>query len=65
MIKGVKIEKDKSIENLTNSVFTQIDKIANPEGKVQTQTMPSGLAFFSLENALKELVDLKNKNTTS
>jgi len=65
MIKGVKIEKDKSIENLANSVFTQLDKIANPEGKVQTQTTSSGLTFFPLENALKELIDIKKKNTTS
>lgn len=62
MINGVKIEKDKSIEKLTNSVFTQLDKIANPEGESKPQLNSSGLATFSLQDALKELIEIKNKS---
>lgn len=63
-MRGVNIEKDPSIEKLSKSVFEQLDKIANPEKPAKPVTK-SGLAFHSLEDALRELSELKNKTPTS
>lgn len=64
MYKGVQIEKDKSIDKLAADVFSKLDKIANPEGIKQPVINPSGLAQFSLEDALRELSELKKKPTS-
>lgn len=59
MYKGVQIEKDPQVNKLAADVFSKLEKIANPEGK---PIKPSGLASFSLEDALKELLEIeKNK----
>lgn len=64
MYKGVQIEKDKSIDKLAADVFSKLDKIANPDGVKKPSQSPSGLAQFSLEDALRELSDLKKKSTS-
>lgn len=64
MYKGVQIERDKSVDKLAADVFSKLDKIANPEGAKQPKITPSGLAQFSLEDALRELSELKKKSTS-
>lgn len=62
---GVTIEKDKSIEALTKNVFSQLDKIANPVGAKKPSISPTGLTNFSVEDALRELLEMKKKATSS
>ena len=64
MYKGVQIENDKSIDKLAADVFSKLNTIANPEGTKQPIFLSSGLAHFSLEDALRELNELKNKPTS-
>lgn len=61
MIHGVKIEKDPQIDKLAADVFSKLNKIANPEGKKEK---PSGLVSLSMEEALKELLEMKKKLTS-
>lgn len=61
MYKGVQIEKDPSINKLVGDVFNQLDKIANPEGKKEK---PSGFGALSVEEAIKELLEIQKKSTS-
>lgn len=63
MYKGVQIEKDPSINKLVGDVFSQMDKIANPVG--QKVTRPTGFGALSVEDALKELLEIEKKIKTS
>jgi len=62
MYKGVQIEKDPSINKLVGDVFTQLNKIGNPEGKKDN---PSGFGALSVEDAIKELLELQKNKPTS
>jgi len=60
---GVQIEKDPSIQKLVGDVFSKMDKIANPVGqKVQK---PTGFGSLSVEEALKELLEIEKKSKIS
>lgn len=60
-VAGVKIQKDPEIEKLAANAFAQISKIA-VESDVCSNYFDSQptVQFVSFEQALQELVDLKN-----
>jgi hypothetical protein len=58
------IEKDPTIEKLAKSVFEQlmeIDRKENPIETPATSNSPNGVQSFSVEDAIKELIELKKK----
>ncbi len=57
-VRGINIEKDPSINKLTQDVFSKLDKIANPVGKKQK---PTGFGSISVEDAIKELIEMEKK----
>lgn len=63
MFAGVKIEKDPFFASLNQQVFSKLSELHNEitieQGIKDTNTIDS-VRFVSFEEALKELVDLKN-----
>jgi hypothetical protein len=57
---GVHIEKDPQVNQLVSTVFEQMSKIRDEEQGQTDVVVPNEIKFVSLEDAIKELVTLKN-----
>jgi hypothetical protein len=56
MFDGIQREKDPFFDKLQQSVFDELSKYADPEPEISD----SGIKHVSVEDAMKELLDLKN-----
>jgi hypothetical protein len=59
MLFGVPIEKDPQINELVDNVFSQMSKIRDEHGQPNVVAF-NEIKFVSFEDAVKELVALKN-----
>lgn len=57
---GIKVEKDPTIDSLTANVLGQMQDIVQQECSIIEINNPNEIKFVSFEDALKELVSLKN-----